>query len=89
MSTANRNWVAGLYWLGVAMALACFTLVLSGNTDLAWRFEHVGFPLSWTFGGAAILAFLASELCHSASYVPSPAKDPSSQLSAEWETAEF
>ena len=89
MSTAKRNWIAGFYWMGVAMALACFALVLTGNTDLVWRFEHSGFPLSWAFAGAAILAFLSTEFCYSAFFVPAKVKDPTSQLSAEWETAEF
>jgi hypothetical protein len=89
MSTARRNWIAGFYWMGVAMALACLALVLAGNTDLMWRFEHSGFPLSWALAGAAILAFLATEFFDSSSLVPCNAEDPSSRLSAEWETAEF
>lgn len=65
MSTARRNWIAVFYWIGVAMTLACFALVLGGNTELAGRFEHRGFPLSWAFGSAAVFAFLAAEACHS------------------------
>ena len=50
MSTAKRNWTVGLYdgsyWIGVAMTLACFALVVAGNTELIWRFEHTRLPLS-------------------------------------------
>ena len=88
MSTSRRNWTAGFYWIGVAMTLACFALVLVGNSELGWRFEHRGFPLSWALAGTAVLAFLAAEFCHSVFSLPSEAEDPSSQLSTEWEGAE-
>ncbi len=65
MSAARRNWMAVFYWIGVAMTLACFASVLGGNTELAERFEHRGFPLSWAFGSAAVFAFLAAEACDS------------------------
>ena len=90
MSTGKRNWTAdAAYWIGVAMTLACFALVLAGNTDFAWRFEHVGFPLSWTFAGLAILAFLMSEFCYSGGSLPTEAEDQVSQLSPEWEAADL
>jgi len=63
MSTAKRIWIAAFYWMGMAMTLACFAFVAAGNTELFWRFEHTGFPLSWAFAGVAMLAFLAAELC--------------------------
>jgi len=89
MSTAKRIWTAGFYWVGVAMTLACFALILAGNTELVWRFEHKGLPLSWAFAAAAVLAFLAAEFSHSARSAPSKAEDRSSQLSPELEAAEF
>jgi hypothetical protein len=89
MSTPKRNWTAGFYWIGAAMTVACFALILAGNTELVWRFEHRSFPLSWAFAGAAVLAFLAAEFCHSAISLPGEAEDRSSQLSTEWEAAEL
>ncbi len=89
MSTAKRHSSAGFYWIGVAMTLACFALVLAGNTELLWPFEHTQFPLSWVFGGGAILAFLAAEFCHIPVSRPSEEEEESSQLSAEWEAAEY
>jgi hypothetical protein len=88
MSTPERSWTTGFYWIGVAMTLTCFALVLAGNTELGWRFEHRGFPLSWAFAGAAVLAFLAAEFCHSVFSLSSDAEDRSSQLSTEWEATE-
>jgi hypothetical protein len=83
MSTARRILTAGFYWIGVVMTLACFAFVLAGNTDLVWRFEHKAFPLSWGFAGAAVLAFLGSEFCHSAFSLPNEAENLSPQLSPE------
>jgi hypothetical protein len=88
MSAAKRNWSAAFYWIGVAMIMACFALILAGNTELVWRFEHRGFPLSWAFAGAGVLAFLAAEFCHSVFSLPSEAEDRSAQLSPELEAAE-
>jgi len=88
MSTAKQNWATAFYWIGVAMALACFAFAWAGNTDLAWRFEYSGFPLSWAFAGAAIVAFLAFEFCDGR---PSPARaaeERSPQLAPEWEAVE-
>ena len=45
MSSVRRNWIAVFYWLGVAMTLGCFALIVAGNTELFGRFEHRGFPL--------------------------------------------
>ena len=89
MSTSKRIWTGGLYWGAVAMSLGCFALVLAGNTETVWRFEHVAFPLSWTFGIAAMVAFLAAEFFHPASSLPSRTADLISQPSPEWEAAEF
>jgi hypothetical protein len=88
MSAAKRDWTAGFYWMGVAMTLACFALILAGNTELVWRFEHRRFPLSWAFACGTVLAFLAAEFWRSGFSLPREAEDRSSQLSAEWEGAE-
>jgi type IV secretory pathway VirB2 component (pilin) len=88
MSTATRNWIAAFYWIGVTMTLACVALVVAGNTDLFGRFEHKGFPLSWVFGGAAVLAFLAAEACHSAFSGATETEERTSPLSAELEAFE-
>jgi len=71
------------------LALACLAVVLAGNTELVWRFEHSGFPLSWVLAGAALLAFLATEFCDFTASVPDEAEDASSQFSSEWETVEL
>jgi hypothetical protein len=78
-----------LNWLGVVLTLACFAVVLAGNTELVWRFEHAGMPLSWVLAGAAVLAFLATELCDSTAPLPGEEEDSSSQLSSEWEMVEL
>jgi hypothetical protein len=87
-SIAQRNWTHIFNWIGVAMTLAFLAVVLAGNTELVWRFEHTGFPLSWVFAGAAILAFMATEFCDSVSSLPDEAEDRVSELSPEWETVE-
>jgi hypothetical protein len=56
---------------------------------MAWRFEHTAFPLSWLLAGAAILAFLATELFDTTASVPDEEEDSSSELSQEWETVEL
>jgi len=86
--SAVRNWAMSFYWIGVAMVLACLAFIVAGNTELVWRFEHTGFPLSWALAGAAVFAFLAFELCDDSSSVPREAEDRSSQLSPEWEAVE-
>jgi hypothetical protein len=88
MSTAKQNWAISFYWIGVAATLACFALVLSGNTDLAWRFEHRGFPASWMFAGAAVIAFVLAEVGSSAGSA-SVAPEEMSGMTPEFEAAEF
>jgi hypothetical protein len=51
------------YWAGVAMAFACIAVVLVGNTEPVYRFEHTRFSLLWAFAGVTVIAFLAAELC--------------------------
>jgi len=75
--------------IGVVLTLVCFATVVAGNTELVWRFEHVGFPLSWVLAGAAILAFLATELCDSTVSLPDEVEDAELQLSSEWEAVEL
>ena len=87
MDTARRNWIDVFYWIGVTMTLACFAFVMAGNTEFVGRFEHRGFPLSWAFGVAAVLAFLAAEACHSASGA-TETEDRPSPLSSELEAVE-
>jgi hypothetical protein len=60
-----------LYCAGVLMSLACFAFVLAGNTEVLSQLEHARIPLSWVFGGVAVLSFLAAEIC------PLPAVDSS------------
>ena len=85
MSAAQRSF----NWIGVVLTLACFATVVAGNTELVWRFEHAGFPLSWVLAGAAILAFLATEFCDSTASLPGKEEDLGSELSSEWETVEL
>jgi len=70
------------------MTLACVTFIVAGNTELLWRFEHAAFPLSWAFGGIAMLAFLAAEFCDSTPSRSAEAEDRSSQFSPDWEVVE-
>jgi hypothetical protein len=67
LSNSKRNLAFVFYWLGVVMASACVFVVVATNTVPDWRLSRAPFPLSWTFAGLAILAFLATELCHHAS----------------------
>ena len=89
MSTWKQACEAGSYWIGVAMTVACFGLVLAGNTEPIWRFEHAGFPLSWIFGGAAVVAFLAAEFFPSTPPLSIEAEGRGALPAAEWEPAEF
>lgn len=73
--TAQKNSINAFYWIGLAMTVGSIVLVLAGNTELLWRLEHTGFPLSWGLAAVAILAFLAAE-----------ASDPKSPSSVERET---
>ena len=59
-----------LYWIGVVMTVACVCLVVTGGTEVMYRFEHWPFPLSWAFAGIAMAAFLFAELCLSANPLP-------------------
>jgi len=88
MSTARRNWIDAFYWLGVTLTLACFAFVMAGNTELAGRFEHRGFPLSWAFGVAAVLAFMAAEACQAAPSDTAKTQDRTSPVASELEAAE-
>jgi hypothetical protein len=92
MSTTKRNRTVGLYagcyWIGMVMTLACLTLILGGNTEALYRFEHAGFPLSWAFAAGAMLAFMTAELCHPADLVTSEQEDKNSQLTPEWDAVE-
>jgi hypothetical protein len=47
----------------VMMAFACIAVVLVGNTQTVYRFEHTRFSLLWAFAGVTVIAFLAAELC--------------------------
>ena len=51
------------YWAGVVMAFACIAVVLAGNTQPVYRFEHTRFPLLWAFAGLTVIALMAAELC--------------------------
>jgi MFS family permease len=92
VSGFKRGWIAAFYdafyWIGIVMSLACFAAVLAGNTEVLWRFEHTGFPMSWAFGVIAVLAFLAAEVCPPPPYV-SAAREEEYSLSPEWEAVEY
>ena len=88
MSAARRKWIDTFYWIGVTLTLACFAFVMAGNTELAGRFEHRGFPLSWAFGVAAVVAFLAAEACHTTPLDTAKTEDRTSPIASELEAAE-
>ena len=68
MKKTSRSRLASVfYWIGVSMTFASITLVLLGNTKLIATVQHTSFPLAWKLAIVAVLAFLASEICHSAS----------------------
>jgi hypothetical protein len=80
------------YWVGIAMTLACLAFIFAGNTDLLWRFEHSGFPLSWVFGAIAIVSFLAAESCPLSADLPDEWGDSLEEElspSTGWESADF
>lgn len=77
MSSAKRKWIAGFYWIGVALAAACIVVVVVGHTERFSLLERLDFPLSWAFAGIAGIAFLAAELCHSIACRPRSEKRPS------------
>ncbi len=89
MSTGKQNWSIAFYWIGVAMTLACFSLILAGNTESLWRFEHRAFPLSWMFAGGAVISFLVAEFGFAASVAASARQEEGSRLIADLEAAEF
>ena len=81
MRTTRRT--AGFYafyWAGVIMAFACVAVVLAGNTQAVYRFEHARFPLLWAFAGVTVIAFLAAELCIVAAARNDKPGDGSSQV---------
>ena len=84
MSTAKNALMAGFYWVGVVLTLACFTVVLASNTDFFWSFEHRSFPLSWALGAGAILAFLAAEICHHPLPQPEEDEEFATELETNW-----
>jgi hypothetical protein len=92
MSGFKRGSIAGfydaLYWIAVLMTVACVALVLAGNTEVLWRFEHVGFPISWAFGAVAVLAFMAAEISSPPPDVSAETEEELSPLS-EWEAVEY
>ena len=54
----------------MVLTLACIAVVVSRDSKLIWQWEGRDFPLSGVLAGAAALAFLATELCHSLSSEP-------------------
>jgi len=71
------------YWIGVTTTMACFALVLARNTELIWRFEHAGIPLSWLAGVVAILAFLGAEYSDSTPTTPTETEPSPEALQQE------
>jgi type IV secretory pathway VirB2 component (pilin) len=86
MSSAWRKWIAGFYWIGVALAVACVAVVVAGHTERFALLERIEFPLSWAFAGMAGVAFLAAELCHS--IASRTRTEKRSEISAAVETAD-
>jgi hypothetical protein len=84
-----RTWMTAFYWIGVAAAVTLLAVILAGNTDLLWRFEHRSFPLSWGLAGAAVLAFLAAEICHFPVSLPDTVEDRRREFSPEYEAVEW
>ena len=83
MRTTRRT--AGFYafyWTGVVMAFASVAVVLAGNTEPVYRFEHARFPLLWAFAGVTVIAFLAAELCLLAAVRNDKPEEGSSQVPA-------
>ena len=79
MSSASRKWIAGFYWIGVALAATCVAVIVAGHTERFSLIERINFPLSWAFAGLAGVAFLAAELCHSIASRPRSEK-PASEI---------
>jgi hypothetical protein len=61
---------ACFFWIAMVLTLACIAVVVSRDSELIWPWEARDFPLSGVLAGAAALAFLATELCHSLSSEP-------------------
>jgi len=93
MSTIKQRWglrvYEGFYWIGIAMTLLCFGLILAGNTELAWRYEHRSLPVSWQVAAGAVLAFLTAEFCHVAFSRDDMKNEQGSQLSIDWEPGDW
>jgi hypothetical protein len=86
--TRTAGLYAGFYWIGIIMTIACVAVVLAGNTDLIYPFEHSRFPTSWVFAGVAILSFLAAEFCHAVESLQGAAEEEGPELVPEWEAIE-
>jgi hypothetical protein len=65
--TSRGRWASVFYWIGVSMTFASIALVLLGNTKLIATVQHTSFPLAWKLAIVAVVAFLVSEICQSAS----------------------
>jgi len=70
MSTGNvsgKTIYQGFFLSGLVMTVACFALIFARNTAFGYQVEHTtAFPLSWAFAGAALVQFVAAEICHHA-----------------------
>ncbi len=78
---------AVFYWIGIVMIIACLAVILVGNTEAVYRFEHTRFPLSWAFATVAILAFLAAEFCHAIDSMPGETEEDA-ELVPDWKVIE-
>jgi hypothetical protein len=68
--TSRVRLASVFYWIGVSMTFVSIALVLLGNTKMFASVQHTGFPLAWKFAIVAVLAFVADEVCKSASSSP-------------------
>lgn len=75
--------------IGVVLTLGCVATMVAGNTQLVGPFEHAPMPLSWLLGGAAMAAFLATELCDARISRPMEEEEAMQEFSSEWNTAEL
>ena len=67
-----------LYWIGIAMAIACLVLAFSRDTAFAGRFTPINIPASWLAGIVSIIAVAAYVYCD-----PIAGDQPETELSAE------